>query len=138
MAKLPPLARTVTVGGTWYKAGDTPPLYHAKLITNPRNWEGEKVPDFEKASEPKDPATGVTNSDAAVAAQTSLPGPNPTQTGSEGTGTGEGDGTGAGTADSEGTPSNDPAPPATGSGTSTTSAPTKSTPRKATSTRATS
>jgi hypothetical protein len=135
MAELPPLARTVAVGGVYYQAGDQPPLRHAKQITNPKNWTGNKVPDFDNVDEPDEPARGVGNSDAANAQRTGLPGfgaadPATTEsaaaTGADAKGDTDGDGDGGdpdgdgdkgGDGDgtgSEGTGSGDAAPLATG------------------------
>lgn len=86
MDNLPKLAQTVAVGGTYYVAGDTPPLNHAKKITNPRNWRGGEVPDFDKyLVDDEDTADGVRNSSAANAQRTGLPGfgPDNERTGGE-------------------------------------------------------
>lgn len=108
MAKLPPLARTVAVGSTFYRAGDTPPLYHARKITNPKNWQGGKVPDFDGFEDGDHTAAGTSNGDAANARRTGLPGfgedGKPKQivrpvTGSEGAGSGKDDEPGAGEGD---------------------------------------
>lgn len=151
MAKLPPLARTVAVGTTYYRKGDTPPLHHARKITGARNWEGGKTPDFDAASEPTDPATGVTNSSAANAQRTGLPGfreGTGTETGGEGAGTGDGTNTGtntgagtntgtgtgddAGDGDGADTTGNNPEAPATGDSAATRTTPRKVAPVKAT------
>lgn len=125
MAKLPKLARTVGVGGTYYVQGDTPPLHHAKKITNARNWEGGEVPNFDTYMvDDEDTAEGIRNSSAANAQRSGLPGfaADQTGTGSEGAGTGE---PAAGTGEPAAETSGD------GTGTSTT-APAKTAARKAT------
>lgn len=113
MAKtLPPIARSVLVGSTAYRAGDIPPLKHARKITNPKNWEGGKTPDFDQYEDGVETVDGIGNSDAANAGRTGLPGFSSdgspkqlvtevdpqngqlvTRTGSEGAGTGETTGT---------------------------------------------
>lgn len=111
MAKLPPLARSVMVGSTAYRAGDTPPLDHAAKITNPLNWEGGKVPNFDNGEDGDHTANGITNSDAANAQRTGLPGfgtdSQPRQivrpdTDGEGAGSGDDDGQGAGDSQGQG------------------------------------
>ena len=134
MAKLPPLARTVAVGTVYYRAGDTPPLHHARKITNPRNWEGGKTPDFDAEPDPAEPETG-TSGDADDTERTGLDGlredQGGAQTGGEGAGTGnEGDtGHGDGGPDAPATGDGDGGPeaPATGD----TTAPTRTAARKA-------
>jgi hypothetical protein len=81
MAELPPLARTVGVGSTYYGAGDVPTLAHARKITNPKNWTGGKVPDFDAIAEAAGDDDvdagadkGVTNGSAANAQRSGLPG----------------------------------------------------------------
>lgn len=133
MAKLPPLARTVAVGTTYYRKGDTPPLHHAVKITNPKNWEGGKVPNFEQPTHTQGPTAGATTEQHGVGDE-SGDGKEP-ETSDEETGTGAGTGPDA----------PDPSPdtgdpdqaPAAGDdpGTAATPEPAKAAPRKATAAR---
>lgn len=94
MAKtLPPLARTVAVGSTYYAAGSIPPLAHARKITNKKNWEGGVVPDFENGGYEDGPETedsAVHNSSAVNAGRTGLPGFGPGNPAGESSGAGAG------------------------------------------------
>jgi len=45
---------------TWYRPGESPSAAHARLITNPKAWEGGKPP---KAGSAKDPGEGGSAAD---------------------------------------------------------------------------